>query len=410
MVQRKYLKIEMINLNQHAQIPDSFDILLVGGGLVNCLLAWQLKRVKPWVRFHLLEQGNSLGGRHTWSFHEADISAEALRWLAPVISASWPYYRVQFPQYERKIDSRYFSIRSKKLHDVLSRTLSPDQFGLNEEVVELELHAVRLKSGRQLKASLIIDGRGPEPVEEKTSGFQKFLGLELQFAEPHGLKGPLLMDATVEQKDGYRFIYCLPWSENRMLVEDTRYSTNPEIQQEDYRQEILSYCSKNGWQVNEVFDEEVGCLPLPLQDTFFKHFISPVQKIKRHSGIEVGMKAGLFHSTTGYSVPVAVQTVEKLISIHAHDEWPAAVEQLVLDNERRQKLFRILNRILFNAIPEEERYQFLQHFYRLPEDLIEKFYAGEMKKRDLFRFFLRTPPVSFGAAMKTWKRETINGI
>ena len=36
------------------------------------------------------------------------------------------------------------------------------------------------------------------------------------------------MDATVEQIDGYRFIYLLPTGEHEIFVEDTYYSDAPE--------------------------------------------------------------------------------------------------------------------------------------------------------------------------------------
>ena len=35
------------------------------------------------------------------------------------------------------------------------------------------------------------------------------------------------MDATVEQQDGYRFVYCLPFTSTSVFVEDTYYQDTP---------------------------------------------------------------------------------------------------------------------------------------------------------------------------------------
>ncbi|MCB1597456.1 MAG: NAD(P)-binding protein, partial [Gammaproteobacteria bacterium] len=45
------------------------DVLLVGGGLANCLIALRLHALRPDLRVTLLEAGPAPGGNHTWSFH-----------------------------------------------------------------------------------------------------------------------------------------------------------------------------------------------------------------------------------------------------------------------------------------------------------------------------------------------------
>ena len=64
-------------------------------------------------------------------------------------------------------------------------------------------------------------------MPERGCGFQKFLGLELEFEAAARARAPLLMDATVPQLGGFRFFYVLPLSPTRLLVEDTRFSLDP---------------------------------------------------------------------------------------------------------------------------------------------------------------------------------------
>ena len=51
------------------------------------------------------------------------------------------------------------------------------------------------------------------------------------------------MDATVEQTDGYRFVYTLPLSERDLLVEDTYYSDTRALDKAAVKQRIAFYAS-----------------------------------------------------------------------------------------------------------------------------------------------------------------------
>jgi len=45
------------------------DVLLLGDGLANGLVAWRLQQRRPELKLQLVEPQSRLGGRHTWSFH-----------------------------------------------------------------------------------------------------------------------------------------------------------------------------------------------------------------------------------------------------------------------------------------------------------------------------------------------------
>ena len=46
----------------------------------------RLAQLKPALRMLLLERGDSLGGNHTWSFHDADLNAGQRAWVEPVVA------------------------------------------------------------------------------------------------------------------------------------------------------------------------------------------------------------------------------------------------------------------------------------------------------------------------------------
>ena len=250
------------------------DLILVGGGLANGLLAFRLKQRRPDLRVLLLEKENRLGGQHTWSFHSADLRPSDWKWIAPLVSRSWETQTVIFPEFQRELSCGYHCIRSDRFHDVVSATLE-NQVVLGASVTNLTPDGVELSDGRRYAATCVVDGRGFRPVRREAVAYQKFLGLDVTLAAPHGLTGPLIMDATVEQEDGFRFFYCLPWTERSLLIEDTRYSDTPDLSRAEFRAEILAYAERRGWRIASVEREESE--PCPFHSKPFRRFPTMVK-------------------------------------------------------------------------------------------------------------------------------------
>jgi len=61
--------------------------------------------------------------------------------------------------------------------------------------------------------------------------------------------------------------------------------------------------------------------------------------------------------------------------------------------------YRLLDRMLFRAARPEQRYKILERFYRLPQPLIERFYAAGSSTADKARILAGRPPVPIAAAM-----------
>jgi lycopene beta-cyclase len=114
-----------------------------------------------------------------------------------------------------------------------------------------------------------------------------------------------------------------------------------------------------------------------------------------------GVRAGLFHYTTGYSLPQAVRLADELAA--REDLSSPSVYEFVrarsLELWQRGKFFRTLNRMLFLAAEPADRYRVLEHFYRLPETVINRFYAGKPTRFDRMRILSGKPPVGVGAAI-----------
>lgn len=372
-----------------------YDVIFAGGGLSSSLAAFRLRSARPELRMLIIEGGDTLGGNHTWSFHRTDLTTEQNNWLAPFICYRWNGQTVRFPQYERSLATPYQSMTSKRLHAVVQAALG-ENILFNSRVQNLTDRDVTLENGEKLTASCMIDGRGPTASAHLDLGFQKFVGLELQLDAPHGLATPIIMDATVSQDDGYRFVYTLPFTEDTVLIEDTYYADGPSLDRDSIRQKILDYAACRNWTVREVIRSEEGTLPILLGgdiERFWPDTDAPAARI--------GLRACLFHPTTGYSLPDAVRTADALAALPKLTTKAAAATVKALSRRLWQegRFYRMLNRFLFLAARPERRVEIMQRFYTLNESLIERFYAGVLTSADKARILIGRPPVSVFSAL-----------
>jgi len=374
------------------------DLLLVGGGLANGLIARRLQQVHPELRVLVLEAGAALGGNHTWSFHASDLTPAQRAWIAPCVAHRWPAHEVVFPGYRRRLEGEYCSVTSERFDQVL-RSVEGVAVQLNCTVQGVTPTSAQLADGRWLHARAVIDARGAAPTGHLALRFQKFLGQELRLAAPHGLTAPVLMDATVDQIDGYRFVYVLPLTPDTVLVEDTVYADGAALPRERLRSHIADYVAARSWRVAQLLREEEGVLPIALAGDA-EAFWDAAQEVPR-----AGLAAALFHPTTGYSLPQALRLADALAAL-PRSTWDdpqrvfSAVRAHALAHWRSTGFFRLLNRMLFLAAAPPARRAVMERFYRLPAPLVARFYAGQPTLADKARILTGRPPVPVAAALR----------
>jgi lycopene beta-cyclase len=376
--------------------PETFDVVLAGGGLQNALVALCVLEKSPSARIAMVERELHMGGNHTWSFHGGDVPAEARRLVDRLVTYRWSSYDVAFPSLQRTIAEPYASISSERLAAVVERLLDAApgaRFFAGTAVERVDADGVVLADGRRLAGRLIVDARGPSRAAlDRVAGYQKFVGLELELERPHADLRPMLMDARVPQTDGFRFFYVLPLAPRRVLVEDTYFSDTPDLDLVTLRNKIHSYAASRGYAVADVVREEVGVLPLPGRG-------SPAPKDA--SPLRAGYGGGFFHPATGYSFPVALRLARHIADAGEGDVFGGAWRRLVDEHRAQFRFATLLNRMLFGAFLPETRWNALARFYRLPQETIRRFYALEMTTGDRLRLLCGRPPrgISIRAAI-----------
>ncbi len=364
-----------------------YDFILAGGGLQAGLIALALKHHRPDASVLIVERSDRLCGNHTWSFHESDISASDSSWLASLPLKKWQGYQVNFSGFHRRLSLPYCSLSSSNLESALLQLADRGNLEVKTgtTISSLTSNSICTSEEGRYHGKIVIDCRGlrGEP-EGLRCGYQKFHGFEIELAHedwPDPL--PVLMDATVSQQDGFRFLYVLPLSRRRILIEDTCFSDHRQFDREQSLAELKRYLQHRQIRDWEIVREEQGCLPMP----YSKHM-----KPTLTSPLRGGYAAGWFHAATGYSVPLAVQFAE-VVANSTPEQMTGRISRLVKQNRFPAQFARLLNRMLFRLVAPEKRWMIFRRFYRvLPEETIKRFYAHRFTRFDAMRILIGSPP------------------
>ena len=374
------------------------DLALCGGGLQNALIVAALHgdQAAPgaaaWRRIAMVEQG-TVGGNHTWCFYGGDLSPAMQQWVGPFVAHSWNGYEVRFPGYRRVLATPYFMISSTRLRSAARAMLNAHGALLWERapVHHLRSTTLHLTDGRRLRARMVIDARGARAPETEC-GYQKFYGQEVTLREPHGLTRPIVMDATVDQYDGFRFMYVLPLGERRALLEDTTFSDAPALDEERRRYGIAAWLRRHGWHLEAVDRTERGVLPMPLR--------MPPPPAAAAGVLHGGYGGGWFHPGTGYSLPHAAELAE-LVAATPPEALAAAVTAARRRLQQRTHFCCLLNRLLFRGYPAHARRAVFARFFRLPEPTIRRLFSLRLNWQDKIRILGGRPPR--GLSLRHWR-------
>ncbi len=343
---------------------DEKPVIIIGGGLWGTLLALRMKECLPHVNFRLYEASSQLGEKLPVSFHATDVEADALHWLSPLSSKSWPEFEVSFPRYRRKIPNRLYTLEPDTFHEMAKAKLGSNTVFLNREITPEEA----LKEG-----SFVIDtmARG----YYKALGYQKTTGLLVSLSHPHRLQTPITMDASVEQKAGFRYLQMLPVGEKLLMVKDVRFSSDPQLYHEEMETDILEELKRRRFVVETMIKKETEFRKIPRhnEDNF-------------HDGRVIRLD-GFVHDITGDSIPDAVRLIERMVQTSFRlGELKSVMKSYRDERKSKRNLLRHVNRMLYQAkTPCRERYQFFQSLNSMSPAIREKFYKGDLEFFDIMR-------------------------
>ena len=111
------------------------------------------------------------------------------------------------------------------------------------------------------------------------------------------------MDFSVDQKDEIRFMYILPFSKNKALVEYTLFSKEL-IADNEYEKEIKSYLKKNNIQGYTIKEKEKGMIPMTCYP-FFEN--------NTDTYFQIGTAGGWSKPSTGYTIKNSIKKIDVIV-------------------------------------------------------------------------------------------------
>ncbi len=187
--------------------PPRTDLLIAGGGLAGGLVALALAARRPDVAVTIVEAAPALGGNHVWSFFDSDIAAGDRALIEPLVCHRWSGHDVAFPGLRRTLAGGYNSIESERLDAVVRAALPAGRVLTARAIAVLDPAGATLEDGTRIDAAGVIDARAspirPRSISAGRSSSAGCCGWPRRTGSPR----PLIMDATVDQAPGYRFVY-----------------------------------------------------------------------------------------------------------------------------------------------------------------------------------------------------------
>ncbi|GHD36282.1 lycopene cyclase family protein [Halioglobus pacificus] len=287
---------------------DVYDVVIIGGGCAGLSLARELCRIPTSPKTLVLESRGNYVNDKTWCFWASNnhhlyhlVSKEWAKWEISTVSGDAITHSASGRSYQmiRSIDfyNDALDIIDRE-PNVNVRTQAP-VFGIRRDADGLE---ISLPDGA-VYARRVVDTRPPTQKKlQSATLLQCFMGHEVETERP--VFDPHKAGLMTDMRDdglGFRFVYVLPLSSQRALVETTRFCTTlcPKAQlakdlEEDTRNLL-------GGQDGRVIYAECGALPMGM----------PATEGADKEVYRAGISGGALRAATGYGFQNIQQWAER---------------------------------------------------------------------------------------------------
>ena len=248
------------------------------------------------------------------------------------------------------------------------------RYGVIEDIFSSDEETYLILDGERLDASFIFSSIPHGIVKTESSYFlcQHFKGW---FIETHGNvfdpSQATLMDFRISQGNDTRFVYVMPFSSNRALVEYTVFSEN-KLTDAAYNEGLTDYCkstlhlNKDEYEINE---EEFGMIPMT-------NYVFPASN---HNIIFIGSAGGQTKGSSGYTFRFIQKHSTQIVDELIENNYPYATTAGKRFNFYDSILLRILTEkklsgaVIFTKLFEQnamsEVFKFLDNETSLAEDI-----------------------------------------
>jgi lycopene beta-cyclase len=275
------------------------DYLFAGAGASATLLLMSLERrgLLSGKNIVILDPDPKSINDKTYCFWCDPNESPALE-CRPLISHEWTKVSVNRKEPESLSPLKYFHLSSIDLYKQQKRIIQT--YGLQRvysSVLALEdcNNGVIVKTDQgDYHSQLVFDSRPPKylpPKENEAHLLQSFIGFVIETEMTLEDSGCIdLMDFNVDQQDWTQFVYVIPFSHHKLLVELTRFGQTPITLAE--AEPLLYHYISNRFGKFTVMDIERGCIPM--SNSKISHV--PIEGV-----VTIGGRAGAVKPSTGYA-------------------------------------------------------------------------------------------------------------
>jgi lycopene beta-cyclase len=354
--------------------------LIAGGGAAGSLAALAMARFRPEVGLLIVEEGMKFGGDRFQSLFDDELDREARPLLSKLVRHHWPGFYVAFPGASRKLKSGFSGFSSADLHRAVVETLRPDQIRLGTRVVAVREDALVLDGGETIKAEGAIDARGAANLSVLDLLYEVRVERRYRMAAPHGLDRPVLIDATLGESAGLRYVEALPLTPSAMLLSEVLVSerTQPDDQA---LTRLDAYAALRGWKVSERGAASTLLRPLPHAGDFAAFW-----RIGGARVAKLGLRGGFFQHATGRATADAAHAA--MLLTRQKDFGGPALHDLFEEEARllwrRREPQRQIVKALADA-PADRRIAILSKLFSLEAGLVARLQTDRLGTLDRMR-------------------------
>ena len=217
---------------------------------------------------------------------------------------------------------KYLTIKYKSLKGFFIRKLNKEKRfkilpNLNVQRIENKKNKISIKiKDKTFTSNLLFDSRIDNKNKPQNKLLQHFYGIEVIFNKKvMNTKEVILMD-ILDIKNVFSFVYILPFSEERALIELTYFSSKV-FSKNDYKTELKRYIKNKFNNLNyKIKSHEYGVIPM------FKY-----QQPKSNNHIKIGLAGNWVKQSTGYSLQNSFIYSKQLVDCIIKDKTPVIKER-----------------------------------------------------------------------------------
>ena len=290
---------------------EKFDYIICGGGASGMLLANSLVSDSFFSnkKILLVEKDSKATNDRTWCFWEKGEGE-----LDHIVSKKWNSAIFKANNFKKQFETspyRYKLIRGIDFYNNFKslKTKYNNLSYLNSEIFKIDKITNIITTDKgcfegDLIFSSIFDANLIENQKKYPYLKQHFIGqlveTENEIFNPNVVT---LMDFDIPQKNSTRFIYVLPFSKTKALVEYTLFSPN-ELKKDEYLNSIKSYLKNLNSGNYEVVETEQGSIPM----TAYKFKSGNTKNL-----LNIGTAGGWTKASTGYTFLNTVNKTKELV-------------------------------------------------------------------------------------------------